>query len=261
MGKYNKLANQIIELIGGEDNVRSLNHCVTRLRFRLKDESIANDEAIKNIDGVITVMKSAGQYQVVIGNHVPKVYEEILEVTSIGGSAAKAADEDSKDDSGIFARLLDVLSGSFQPFLGVLAASGMIKGIVTLLVSFKLMEMGSDTYNLLFNVGDAVFYFMPIMLAYTASKKFKLNQITGLAIGMGMMMPALQKTALAAGEGTMIFANTFMAGEAFTKVFGFIPIIAYDYASSVVPILFIIAFAAQVQKLLKKSFQKLYKTS
>lgn len=250
MGKYASLAQEIVKNVGGKENINSLNHCITRLRFRLKDESIANDDYLKNLDGVITVMKSGGQYQVVIGNHVPKVYEEVMEAAGLSDGFSSS---DSDAPQGIFNKLLDVLSGSFQPFLGVMAASGMIKGVMTLLVAFGLMEKGSDTYTMLYNVGDAIFYFMPIMLAYTASKKFKLNPILGMTIGMAMLMPALQKTALSAGgDAAIIFEGTFMQGDSFSTIFGFIPVIAYNYASSVVPILFVIAFAAQVQKLMEK---------
>lgn len=250
MGKYASLAQEIVKNVGGKENINSLNHCITRLRFRLKDESIANDDYLKNLDGVITVMKSGGQYQVVIGNHVPKVYEEVMEAAGLSDGFSSS---DSDAPQGIFNKLLDVLSGSFQPFLGVMAASGMIKGVITLLVSFKLMDANSDTYTMLYNVGDAIFYFMPIMLAYTASKKFKLNPILGMTIGMAMLMPALQKTALSAGgDAAIIFEGTFMQGDSFSTIFGFIPVIAYNYASSVVPILFVIAFAAQVQKLMEK---------
>lgn len=250
MGKYASLAQEIVKNVGGKENINSLNHCITRLRFRLKDESIANDDYLKNLDGVITVMKSGGQYQVVIGNHVPKVYEEVMEAAGLSDGFSSS---DSDAPQGIFNKLLDVLSGSFQPFLGVMAASGMIKGVITLLVSFKIMDANSDTYTMLYNVGDAIFYFMPIMLAYTASKKFKLNPILGMTIGMAMLMPALQKTALSAGgDAAIIFEGTFMQGDSFSTIFGFIPVIAYNYASSVVPILFVIAFAAQVQKLMEK---------
>lgn len=249
MGKYTELAEQIVSNVGGKENISGLNHCITRLRFYLKDESKANDEILKNMDGVITVMKSGGQYQVVIGNHVPKVYEEVIEVAGISNADAK----DSDVKLGFFAKLLDIISGSFQPFLGILAASGMIKGLVTLLVSFNLMQINSDTYNMFYQIGDALFYFMPIMLGYTAARKMKLNPLVGIVIGMAMLMPALQKTALSAAvEGTLIFEGTFMQGETFSKLFGFIPVVAYNYASSVVPILFIVGFGAQVQKFAEK---------
>lgn len=254
MGKYEQLAKDIVKNVGGRDNINSLTHCITRLRFKLKDESIANDDVLKNMEGVVTVMKSGGQYQVVIGNHVPAVYEEVMEEAKLSSETSSSGDS----SQGIFNRLLDIMSGCFQPFLGVLAASGMIKGVITLLVSFNLMELNGPTYTLLYNIGDAIFYFMPIIIGYTASKKFNVHPITGMAIGMAFCMPALQAatieaTAEAAGTSpNVVFAGTFLESKSFMDVFGFIPFIANNYTSSVLPVIFVIAFAGQVQKVAKK---------
>lgn len=111
MGKYHELAEKIVKNVGGQENINSLTHCITRLRFKLKDESQANDDVLKNMDGVVTVMKSGGQYQVVIGNHVPAVYEEVVSIAGLSGER-----EEEASSGNLFDRLIDILSGCFQPF-------------------------------------------------------------------------------------------------------------------------------------------------
>lgn len=165
MGKYHELAEKIVKNVGGQENINSLTHCITRLRFKLKDESQANDDVLKNMDGVVTVMKSGGQYQVVIGNHVPAVYEEVVSIAGLSGER-----EEEASSGNLFDRLIDILSGCFQPFLGALAAAGMVKGLNALLVFLKLYTATSGTYTMLNGIGDAIFYFMPVILGYTAAK-------------------------------------------------------------------------------------------
>ena len=128
MGKYQELAENIVKNIGGKENIRSLTHCVTRLRFKLKEENKAKDDVLKKMEGIVTIMKSGGQYQVVIGNHVPDVYAEVLTVAGISDEA----EEEVSSSSNLFNRLIDILSGCFQPFLGALAAAGMVKGLYAL---------------------------------------------------------------------------------------------------------------------------------
>lgn len=158
MEKYHELAEKIVANVGGKENINSLTHCITRLRFKLKDESNANDDILKNMDGVVTVMKSGGQYQVVIGNHVPAVYEEVVSIAGLSGDT-----EEESSGGSIFNRLIDILSGCFQPFLGALAAAGMVKGFNALLVFLKLYSNTSGTYTMLNGIGDAIFYFMPVI--------------------------------------------------------------------------------------------------
>lgn len=247
MGKYEQLAKDIIKNVGGKDNINGLTHCITRLRFKLKDESKANDDVLKQMDGVVTVMHSAGQYQVVIGNHVPNVYADVCEVAGIGGDSQSGDEEAPK---GIFNKLIDIISGCFQPILGPMCAAGIIKGLNALLV-FLLGETYSvsGTYMVLNAIGDAVFYFMPVLLGYTAAKKFKLNPITGMLIGAALCYPTIQKDALAAaGEA---IGNLPLVGNYYTTFIG-IPFVAGNYTSSVVPVLVVVAFAGYLQKLGKK---------
>ncbi|MDT1958302.1 beta-glucoside-specific PTS transporter subunit IIABC [Carnobacterium divergens] len=259
MGKYHELAEKIVANVGGKENINSLTHCITRLRFKLKDESNANDDILKNMDGVVTVMKSGGQYQVVIGNHVPAVYEEVVSIAGLSGDT-----EEESSGGSIFNRLIDILSGCFQPFLGALAAAGMVKGFNALLVFLKLYSNTSGTYTMLNGIGDAIFYFMPVILGYTSAKKFKLHPMVGIVIGSALCYPAVQGSALQA-----VFESTAGAGAAAPysllglpayDTFLGIPWVGGSYTSSVVPVIFIIAFAAQIQKLFKKIIPEVVQT-
>lgn len=254
MGKYQDLAVKIIENVGGKENIISLTHCITRLRFRLKDESLAKDDILKGMDEVVTIMKSGGQYQVVIGNHVPIVYQDVVEVAGISQDTG-ASGEGPKGAFNIF---LDIISGIFQPFLGILAASGMLKGILAFLISIKVLDASSDTYIMFQQIGDAIFYFMPIVIGYTAAKKFKLSPLTGMTIGMALVIPTLQLSTFqanfAAAERVpeILFAGTMFESAVYMKLFGFIPVVLNNYASTVVPVIFIVAFASVIERIAKK---------
>lgn len=248
MGKYHDLAEKIIANVGGKENINSVTHCITRLRFKLKDEGKANEDVLKNMDGVVTIMKSGGQFQVVIGNHVPLVYADVLEVAGITGEAT----EEDTEKGNIFNRLIDLISGCFQPFLGALTACGMLKGFNALFLYLKLYEAGSGTDLFLTAAGDCIFYFMPVAIGLTAARKFKVADFTGIAIGMAMVYPTIQASALGTGKPIMtLFANTILESPVFIKVFG-LPIIANNYTSSVVPVILVIWFASIIQKLAKR---------
>lgn len=169
MGKYGNLAQDIVRNIGGKENVISLTHCITRLRFKLKDESKAKDDVLKNMDGVVTVMKSGGQYQVVIGNHVPEVYAEVTPLLGLEDGASRQ--EEEAPSGNLFNRFIDVISGIFQPILGIMAACGMVKGLNALFVALELYEETCGGYLILNAIGDGLFTFLPLFLGYTAAKK------------------------------------------------------------------------------------------
>ena len=246
MSKYENLAKEILENVGGKENINSLTHCVTRLRFRLKDESKANDEALKNNPGVVTVMKSAGQYQVVIGNHVPLVYGDVCELAGISNGTQQVEEA----PQGLFNKLIDIISGCFQPILGPLCAAGIIKGLNALLVFILGSSFSnSGTYMILNAIGDSIFNFLPIILGYTAAKKFNVNVVVGMIIGATLCYPTIQTDTLsAAGKaiGTLPFIGSY-----YTKFIG-IPFVSGNYTSTVVPVICIVALAAQIQKIAKK---------
>ncbi len=179
MGKYETLAKDIVKNVGGKENVTGLVHCITRLRFTLKDESIAKDDVLKKMDGVVTVMKSGGQYQVVIGNHVPEVFEDVMALLDLNENKASA---ETKKSGKLLDRAIDVVSGIFQPILGIMAACGMLKGLNTLFVTLGLYSADCGGYMIINAVGDALFTFLPLFLGYTAAKKFQLKPMLGLSI-------------------------------------------------------------------------------
>lgn len=258
MGKYEQLAKNIVKGIGGKENISSLTHCITRLRFKLKDESKANDDALKNMDGVITVMRSAGQYQVVIGNHVPYVYADVCSVAGISNESVS----DSKDETKgkIFDRLIDVISGIFQPILSVLAACGMLRGFNSMFATLGFYSNTSGGYILLDTIGNAIFMFLPVFLAYTAAKKFGLKQFVGIVIGCALCTPAIQLSTLSATGQPMytLFEGTMFQSPIYTTFFG-IPVISMDYTSTVMPAILIVYFASKCQKIFEKIIPELVK--
>ena len=192
-------------------------------------------------------MKSAGQYQVVIGNHVPLVYADVCELAGISNGTQQVEEEAPQ---GLFNKLIDIISGCFQPILGPLCAAGIIKGLNALLVFILGSSFNnSGTYMILNAIGDSIFNFLPIILGYTAAKKFNVNVIVGMIIGATLCYPTIQTDTLsAAGKaiGTLPFIGSY-----YTKFIG-IPFVSGNYTSTVVPVICIVALAAQIQKIAKK---------
>ena len=252
MAKYEALAKQIVQNVGGKGNVIDLTHCITRLRFKLKDESIANDDVLKQMNGVVTVMKSGGQYQVVIGNHVGAVYDDVCKVLGFKDGEEMTSSEAKGEKTNLLNKLIAIISGCFQPILGILTAAGMIKGLTALLTSLKILDKSGGTYIILNTIGDGFFYFMPIFLGYTSAKKFKLNNFTGMAIGAILCYPTIQAATLKTGEALgVLFQGTLFESNYYLKFLG-VPIIANNYTSSVVPVILVVAFAAFIEKNVKK---------
>ena len=256
--KYDGLARIIIQNVGGKSNIISVAHCITRLRFKLKDESKANKEVLESTDGVIKVMQAGGQYQVVIGNQVNDVYDAVLEVGHL--TAAGAVDEEGnavEETAGggkksPVSLLIDVISGTLQPTLGVMAATGIIKGLLALFDFLGLIPAASGTYQVWYAVADGFFYFMPIILGYTAAKKFKVNEFIGMAIGIALCYPAMVNSTAGTVLGT-VFTGTAFEMSYYLTFLG-IPVImpASGYTSSVVPIILAVAIAAPLERWLKK---------
>ena len=258
MSKYENLAKEIVKNVGGKENIVSLTHCITRLRFKLKDENKANDDVLKNMDGVVTVMKSGGQYQVVIGNHVQDVYAEVVPLAGLEEGTAEK--EEEKPSGNLFNRFIDIISGIFQPILGIMAACGMIKGLNALFVAMHLYSDTCGGYLVLNAIGDGLFTFLPLFLGYTAAKKFNLKPMLGLVIGAIMCYPAIQGSALSAGNDVLytLFSGTMFESAVYTDFFG-IPLIAMDYTGTVIPVIFVVYFASKCEKLFKKFVPDLVK--
>ncbi|SHJ07899.1 PTS system beta-glucoside-specific IIA component, Glc family (TC 4.A.1.2.6)/PTS system beta-glucoside-specific IIB component, Glc family (TC 4.A.1.2.6)/PTS system beta-glucoside-specific IIC component, Glc family (TC 4.A.1.2.6) [Clostridium cavendishii DSM 21758] len=243
--KYEQLSKDIVKNVGGKENINSLTHCITRLRFKLKDESKANTDVLKSMDGVVTVIKSGGQYQVVIGNHVPDVFKDLVQITGL----ANDSNGEEEEKTNPFNKFIDIISGVFTPCLGVLAATGMIKGFNALFVALGLLSQKSGTYNILNAVGDCFFYFFPIFLGYTSAKKFKLNEFIGMAIGAALVYPTL--SGLNTGEPLYtLFKGTIIQSPVHVTFLG-IPVILMNYASSVIPVIIATYIGSKVERLFK----------
>lgn len=234
MGKYESLAKDIIKNVGGKENVVSLTHCVTRLRFQLKDESIANTEVLKNMDGVVTVMQTAGQYQVVIGNHVPDVFKDVCAVAGIN---ANAGAEPSKNMT-FSAKALDLISGIFMPSIGILCAAGILKGVNTLLDMGGIVATTSGLGILLAAAADAMFTFFPIILGFNAFKKLGGNPFLGMTLGATLCYPTIQ------GVDVEIFGS----------------VINQTYTSTMLPIVVLAFIAVPFEKWLNKVVPDVIKT-
>lgn len=235
MAKYTELAQDILAHVGGKENVSSVKHCVTRLRFHLKDESKADTDYLQKRDGVVTVVKAGGQYQVVIGNHVPDVYDEVLKVGGLADGGSLDIDEGDGQKGSLFDRFIDVISSLFQPFLGPLAAAGILKGITALLAATG-MEATNGIYVVMNTLGDGLFQYLPMILAVTAAKKFKMNTYTALAIAGAMVYPGLAESVAEA-----------------SKVFGLtLTLPAGGYFNSVLPIILAIFVASKIEQFMRK---------
>lgn len=245
---YDDLARDIVENVGGEENVNNVRHCITRLRFNLNDDEKANTDYLKNRDGVVTVMQSGGQYQVVIGQHVGEVYDAMIAETGLGGGSSSGDSGDNEEDNrNIVDKFIDFISGVFQPFLMVLAATGMIQGLVALLGT-----LGADTsggfYQILNFAGNAFFQFLPVMVAITAARKLKMNEFTALAIAVAFLHPELG--AITEGEALYtLFEGTAFASPIHATFLG-IPIILppNGYYSAIISVLVAIWFGSYIEK-------------
>ncbi|MBY5022414.1 beta-glucoside-specific PTS transporter subunit IIABC [Streptococcus suis] len=233
---YTDLATDIVAHVGGKENISSLKHCVTRLRFGLKDESKADTDYLKARDGVVTVVQAGGQYQVVIGNHVPDVYAAVQKVAGISGDGALDIDEGDGLKGNLFERFIDLLSGIFQAFLGPLAAAGIIKGIVAIMASRGLTSDNSAIYAILNAAGDGFFQYLPLLVALTSARKFKMNEFTALAIGMALIYPTLPGSLAALKEAGLdnVFGIPFVLPTAGSYLSTVIPAILATWVASII---------------------------
>lgn len=229
---YKKTAAEILRLVGGEKNVASVTNCMTRLRFNLNDAKKADVEAIKKMKGVQGVVTKNGQFQVVIGTDVGNVCDEIKKLGKFEENAAA----DSTEKNGIIAAFFGTLTAIFQPIIPALAGSGMIKALLALLVALKLVDPGSQTYQIFNAFGDALFSFMPFILAFSAAKRFKCNPYVS-AVLAGVLLHS-SFTGLNTGDPVHLF--------------GFIPVTMISYGGSVVPILLIVWVQSYIEKFANK---------
>ena len=241
---YENLAKSILEKVGGEKNVSNLTHCATRLRFNLKDTKKANTESLKALNGVMGVVDKGGQYQVIIGNDVNNVYKEIMKISKLEG---KDSNTEEVDDRKAIAKVIDTITGIFTPILPAITAAGMMKAVLALLKAFNLLTPQSQSYQVIDFMADAAFYFLPILLASSAAKKFKCNQYLAMMLGGMLLHPTFVSMVSTAKEaGTSI------------GVFG-LPISLATYSSSVLPIILGVWFMSYVEPIADKVSPKAIK--
>lgn len=242
---YENLAKAILEKIGGKENVSNLTHCATRLRFNLKDNSKAKTSEIKNIKGVMGVVDKGGQYQVIIGNDVNHVYKEVVKIANLDTMSSNASEE--ADNRKPIAKVIDTITGIFTPILPAITAAGMMKAVLALLTAFKLVTTDSQSYQVINFMADAAFYFLPILLANSAAKKFKCNQYLAMMLGGMLLHPTFV---------TMV--NTAKEAGTSISVFG-LPISLASYSSSVLPIILGVWFMSYVEPIADKVSPKAIK--
>ncbi len=190
---YSQLAKAIVEKVGGKDNITGLTHCMTRLRFNLADEAKADTEGLKKMEGVIGVIQKGGQYQVVVGNDVKFIYQAVMKNEKLDFDGVQPASAGEENRS-VIAKVLDaIISDIFVPVVPMLAGAGMLKAMLSVLVLAKLVDPASQTFVILNFMGDAGFYFLPVILAASAARKFNVNPYIAMAIGGILLHPTFHR--------------------------------------------------------------------
>jgi beta-glucoside PTS system EIICBA component len=231
--KYEKLAQGIAGKIGGSENVSTFSHCMTRLRFALNDNKKADRKGIESLDGVVSVIENGGQFQVVIGPNVEEVYKEVSKHIK---PSENTAVEGSDKKKGPIGKFIDFVSGTFAPSIPAIAGAGMIRAVLALLTLFGLISRESQTYYVLNFMADAVFYFLPVLLAYSAANKLKCNPVFAMVLAGILLHPNLIQLRTV-GEDVSIFG---------------IPMALVNYGSSVVPIILIVWAQSYIEPMFKR---------
>lgn len=237
MKNYKENAVKILEYIGGPENVSGMTHCATRLRLNLRNTDAADTDAIKALEGVANVVVKAGQYQILVGTDVPKLYEQFEPL--VKGDGQIQAAESVDDGASVISKVFSAISGIFAPLLPALAGSGILRGLLILAVQLGLIAEGTGTYIILYSASMAVFYFLPVLLAFSAAKRFGASPYISALIAGALLYPDLIALMGATGNGTV------------TSFFG-IPTVLMSYNSTVVPIILAIWAYSYLYKFLDK---------
>ena len=230
---FSKMSSDIMKYIGGADNVIDIAHCATRLRFRLKNSDIVNRTMLEQTEGVIKTLESGGQFQIVIGNKVSLVYEEILKNNK--NLTLGQEDKDSEKNKNVFDAFIATVAAIFTPVLMVMCGSGVLKGILAIAVSAG-MSTDSGTYIVLYAAADAFFVFMPFLLAFSSAKRFGANQFLAVTLA-----------------GSLVYPNIITAiNNEVTLTFLGIPLVLLNYHSTVLPIIVAVFVLSKLEKMLKR---------
>lgn len=231
---YKALAQDIIRLIGGTENIRQLTHCATRLRFEFYDKGKADAKKIEALQGVISVVEKGGQFQIIIGNEVQSVFRAIK--SEMKDTPHNDTPETGGEKPSIVNRIISVISTTFTPVIPALIGSGMIKAVLSILVLFSLVNETSSTYEIINFISDAPFYFMPVLLAYGAAMKFQCSPIMAMTLACALLHPTWNSI-VEAGESISFFG---------------IPVVLVSYSSSVIPIILSVWILSYVEKFAEK---------
>ncbi|MCG7381032.1 beta-glucoside-specific PTS transporter subunit IIABC [Paenibacillus sp. ACRRY] len=229
---HQETAQEIIKAVGGTNNINSVYHCITRLRFELKDNDKVDNGTIKKLDKVMGTNISGDQFQVIIGNDVPKVFDAMVKEHPALQQSPEKKETKSDNKKNVILKIFETIAGVFAPMLPAITAAGMLKGLLALFVSLGWMSAGTDTYRILSAIGDGVFHYLPLLIAVSAARKFGSNPFVAIALGTALMYPDMS-TLLSSGESVAFIG---------------IPVTAVSYASSVIPILLAVWLMSYVEK-------------
>lgn len=236
-----RLAEQILHCVGGEKNVDSLVHCATRLRFKIVDLQQVNQAGLEALDGVITVVRAAGQLQVVIGNRVSEVYREFGPISSLLNDNREQQAAGTADNQGsLLGRLVDVVASIFTPLLGAMAAAGVLKGALAIVIAAGWMQTSQSEYIILQAASDSLFYFLPLLLAITSARKFGTNVFVAVSLAGALVYPSIQ-TLFDSGQEVMFWG---------------IPVVMMKYTSSVLPIILSVWVMSYLERFLNDRFHE-----
>ncbi|AQR96720.1 beta-glucoside-specific PTS transporter subunit IIABC [Clostridium saccharoperbutylacetonicum] len=238
---YKNIATEVLAKVGGKANIKDVTHCVTRLRFSLVDAKIVDEVGLKKIDGVMGSINKGGQFQVIIGNEVGNVYNELIK---LGDFSKASSNKETSEKQSVGNRIMDVITGSFAPLISAIAGAGMLKVLLTLVTTFNLMSQDGSTFKLLTVMADAVFYFLPFFVAYTSAVKMKTNPFFAMIIAGVLVHPN--------------FIGLSKDGIQYVDFFG-IPVRLAVYSNGVVPVLLGVWFMSYVDRFAEKVSPNLIK--
>ncbi|EPC5667261.1 beta-glucoside-specific PTS transporter subunit IIABC [Serratia liquefaciens] len=231
---YKQLGLEILLQVGGKDNVSKLTHCATRLRMEFNDDSKVQAKAIESLPGVISVVERGGQFQIVVGNNVQQTFRAMQK--EIGDLSGRQSEKNSQARGGVISQIISVISTTFTPVIPAITGAGMIKALLAILKLTGVIDAASPTYHLLDTIADAVFFFLPVLLAYGAAIKFECNPILAMTIAGALLHPNLAQ---------MLAAGTVID-------FVGIPVRLADYAGSVLPIIFTVWLMSYIERFAEK---------